>query len=439
MARLKTGFPLAIMAEEGTGARPILQPAITTGGSSSRALTPRADITLKGLYITNLDESGGLKERIIRARGENMRIVIDDCHLDKDGQSGIRVDNDGMKIYITNSIFSNIGRMASPNNGRGIDDRGNPIDSLVVENTTAYNLTSRFLRDDGGLIGYARVVHNTFYNFGQGSLHFGETAELVCTNNLFINTSFLGTTEAAGGMWSSPLTQANIDAGLTQRVQISHNNFYSDPSIATAYPDTVMAFQLYDSTTQAFITASGLEATNVSEAVEFIAPPAIPASVVTSFYATATDPEPNPDNMDDGNGGPGIDQLQMPFDFSYSASGPVALGSTKGGSMGSKQWAGKLTVGIFSPEVAENVELYNYPNPFAQTTTIAYKLPQTSDIKLSVFHLNGQRIATLLDEKQIAGTYKVDWQPAKLSAGIYVYRLEVNGEVLTKKLVYLNK
>ena len=50
-----------------------------------------------------------------------------------------------------------------------------------------------------------------------------------------------------------------------------------------------------------------------------------------------------------------------------------------------------------------------------------------------------QKIATLFAKQQIAGTYQVNWQPNNLSAGIYVYRLEVNGEVLTKKLVYLGE
>ena len=70
---IENRFPLTIVVEEGSGARPILQPGVATGGGSSRALTPRADITLKGLYITNLDELGGINTRIIRARGENMR------------------------------------------------------------------------------------------------------------------------------------------------------------------------------------------------------------------------------------------------------------------------------------------------------------------------------------------------------------------------------
>ncbi|GEM_PF-771993 len=438
---IENRFPLSIMAAEGSGARPILQPGVTTGGGSSRALTPRANIILKGLYITNLDELNGLNTRIIRARGENMRIVIDDCHLDKDGQSAIRVDNDGMKIYITNSIISNIGVMSSPNNGRGIDDRGNPMDSLVAENNTVYNLTSRFVRDGGGIINYVRVVHNTFYNLGQGSIHFGETAELVCSNNLFINTSFLGKNfdEVAGGMRLDSLSQANVDSGLVQRVNISHNNFYTDPTIPAAYPDSIQVFQLFDTTTQAFITASGFGATNVSEEVAFTTPPDVPSNVVSSYYATLTDAEPNPDNMDDGNGGPNVagGQEQMPFDFSYAAIAAVSEGGTKGQAMGSKQWGAEILVGIFDPVFEQEVQLSSYPNPFIHRTTISYELNKTTDIQLSIFNLNGQRLETLIDSRQTSGKYELSWQPVNLPAGIYFYRLKVNERLITKKLILL--
>ena len=335
---IENRFPLSIVAAEGDGDRPILRPGVATGGGSSRALTPRADITLKGLYITNLDELGGLNTRIIRARGENMRIVIDDCHLDKDGQSAIRIDNDGMKIYITNSTISNIGLMSSPNNGRGIDDRGNPIDTLVAENNVVYNLTSRFLRDDGGLINYAKVTNNTFYNLGQGSIHFGETLWALCQDNLFINTSFLGnaTPDSPGGMRLDSLSQANIDSGLVQCVVISHNNFYNDPAIANAYPDTVRAFRLFNGPAQIMMETTGYANTNTFQWVRFDSVPSSPVNVVTSYYATLTDPMPNPDNMDDGNGGPDATggQVQLPFNFDYLGTAKVVEGGMTGGAMG---------------------------------------------------------------------------------------------------------
>ncbi|MDW3652127.1 MAG: T9SS type A sorting domain-containing protein [Bacteroidia bacterium] len=438
---IENRFPLAIVAEEGDGARPILQPGVATGGSSSRALTPRAHITLRGLYVTNLDELGGLNTRIMRARGDDMRIIIDDCHFDKDGQSGIRVDNPGMKIYITNSIFSNIGLMSSPNNGRGIDDRGNPIDSIVVENSTIYNLTSRFIRDDGGLTNYARVVHNTFYNLGQGSIHFGEIAELICVNNLFSNTSFLGKNfdEVVGGMRMDSLSQANQDLGFIQRVNISFNNFHLDTAIVSAYPDSVQEFALFDTTTAGFINNQGYGPTNQGRLVSFTTPPSIPTNVVTTYYATITDPDPNPDNMDDGNGGPGMNQMQLPFDFSYEADAIVSEGSTKGIAMGSMQWVGEVAVGIFDPVFAEEIQLSNYPNPFRDQTTISYELANTSEVELAIFDLSGRMINKIVDQKQPAGSHEVLWNAGELRPGIYLYRIQVNGRIFSKKLILMGR
>ncbi|MFT7163114.1 MAG: hypothetical protein ACI9GZ_004315, partial [Bacteroidia bacterium] len=141
-------FHLTIQAADGDGARPFIQPGIPDGGDgSSRPFRPRADLTLKGLSITNLDQLGGLNTRIIRISADSVKIELDDCWLNQDGQSAFRFDNPGIKLFINNSVISNIGVPLDPNNGRGIDDRGNDVDSLVIENTTFYNLTSTILRD----------------------------------------------------------------------------------------------------------------------------------------------------------------------------------------------------------------------------------------------------------------------------------------------------
>ena len=82
------------------------------------------------------------------------------------------------------------------NNGRGFDTRGNNIDSLVIENTTFYNLTSRIVRDDGGgFIRYHKFDHNTVVNIGQFVSSPLEVQEMVWTNNLVINGGFLGQTD----------------------------------------------------------------------------------------------------------------------------------------------------------------------------------------------------------------------------------------------------
>jgi hypothetical protein len=66
----------------------------------------------------------------------------------------------------------------------------------------------------------------------------------------------------------------------------------------------------------------------------------------------------------------------------------------------------------------------NYPNPFNPATMISYQLPMTSKVELSIYNLLGQRVATLVSQKQPAGTYSVQWDASGFASGVYLYRLE---------------
>jgi C1A family cysteine protease len=80
----------------------------------------------------------------------------------------------------------------------------------------------------------------------------------------------------------------------------------------------------------------------------------------------------------------------------------------------------------------------NYPNPFNPTTTISYQLPIISHVELSIYSILGQKVATLVSEKQSAGSYKVEWDASKLASGVFIYRLVTDkGFSLSKKLVLL--
>ncbi len=78
----------------------------------------------------------------------------------------------------------------------------------------------------------------------------------------------------------------------------------------------------------------------------------------------------------------------------------------------------------------------NYPNPFNPTTTIQFELPQASQVKLEVFNLRGQRMATLINEPKSAGTYFVDFDGGNLASGLYFYTLSAgNIKVVNKMLL----
>ena len=73
--------------------------------------------------------------------------------------------------------------------------------------------------------------------------------------------------------------------------------------------------------------------------------------------------------------------------------------------------------------------IFNYPNPFQNTTDIVYTLPEQARVKLVLTNMFGQIIRTLVDAEQSAGTYNVNVNPLNdnLKTGVYLYRIEVSG------------
>lgn len=77
----------------------------------------------------------------------------------------------------------------------------------------------------------------------------------------------------------------------------------------------------------------------------------------------------------------------------------------------------------------------NYPNPFNEFTTIEYDLDDTYPVVLEVFDITGKKIATLVDEEQVARPYVIPFSAEGLASGTYIYRLRTPEGVLTRKMV----
>jgi len=79
----------------------------------------------------------------------------------------------------------------------------------------------------------------------------------------------------------------------------------------------------------------------------------------------------------------------------------------------------------------------NYPNPFNPTTTISYSLPRNGFVQLNVHDLLGREVASLVNEEQAMGNYKVEFNASSLTSGIYFYRLQSGSFVESRKMVLL--
>jgi hypothetical protein len=106
----------------------------------------------------------------------------------------------------------------------------------------------------------------------------------------------------------------------------------------------------------------------------------------------------------------------------------------------SNNWARiSLPVGINDPnEHINDFQLnQNYPNPFNPSTNIKYYLPGNKLVTLKVFDAMGREVETIVNEKQIAGTYEVVFDGSNLSSGVYFYKLESDGFSETKQMILI--
>lgn len=77
----------------------------------------------------------------------------------------------------------------------------------------------------------------------------------------------------------------------------------------------------------------------------------------------------------------------------------------------------------------------NFPNPFNPTTKIRFEIPGDGLVKLKVYNILGQEVATLVDKPLLAGRYAVDFDGSNLSSGVYIYRISANGFTESKKMI----
>ncbi|MEZ5357593.1 MAG: T9SS type A sorting domain-containing protein [Candidatus Zixiibacteriota bacterium] len=84
----------------------------------------------------------------------------------------------------------------------------------------------------------------------------------------------------------------------------------------------------------------------------------------------------------------------------------------------------------------------NYPNPFNPATTIRFSIAKRGHVSLTVYNILGQIVRTLADQDYDAGEHDVSWNGRDASgqtvaSGIYLYRLESEELIETKKMVLL--
>jgi len=111
--------------------------------------------------------------------------------------------------------------------------------------------------------------------------------------------------------------------------------------------------------------------------------------------------------------------------------------------------SGKTAVNETSSQIPGSLYLWpNYPNPvYIRTnqnviTNISFQIPKPEKVSISIYNLSGQLVRRLIDKTFEAGSYQVSWDGRdeawqEVSAGIYLYRIQVANIIGMRKLMLI--
>ena len=79
----------------------------------------------------------------------------------------------------------------------------------------------------------------------------------------------------------------------------------------------------------------------------------------------------------------------------------------------------------------------NFPNPFNPVTKIDYRVPTLSQVKIKLYDILGNEIATLVNEDKTIGEYRITFYAGNLPSGTYFYQLQAGDFIETKKMILM--
>lgn len=132
--------------------------------------------------------------------------------------------------------------------------------------------------------------------------------------------------------------------------------------------------------------------------------------------------------------------LTTPVDFQWGPDGHLWWLSQENGQL--RRIVGTGSVGV-EPGTPARLALTAAPNPAGGVVELGFDLPAAGSVRIGVYDLAGRRVAMIADEWRDAGRHAVTWDGRRNSgeraqAGIYMVRLEANGEQVTKRVTRLD-
>lgn len=78
--------------------------------------------------------------------------------------------------------------------------------------------------------------------------------------------------------------------------------------------------------------------------------------------------------------------------------------------------------------------LRNYPNPFNASTTIAFSLPESQQVVLTIYNIEGRQMEILFDARLPSGDHRIGWECSRYVSGTYFLELAAGGRKQVLKM-----
>jgi len=279
--------------------------------------------------------------------------------------------------------------------------RGNPIesptlyiDTLLVNNSTFTDVGGYGLefKDVAGILGYAEITNSSFYNMAKHAIYTkAQTDTLKVSSCTFYDVGGRG-------------VYAHTD---TNGIVIRDNIFMGCGDDAV---------RVYGST---------------------------PIVEYNDFWNNANDINSQDTSLTFPTGNLYSDPLfedtsATNFSLALATNSPCVGAASDDGNMGDPRWGTYVPTAIADLDVFLPVasDLYqNYPNPFNPSTTIKFDMAKAGHVKLGVYNILGQEVATLLNSDMEIGSHSVQWNASNLATGVYFYKIEMDQFVKIKKML----
>jgi hypothetical protein len=460
---------LHVRAEEGDGRRPIVMAAANpqSGNFEQIFYEFTGNMTLEGLHILGVTTEGSQLDQALRTNAENLRVIVNDCIIEKYRDRALRMQNKGTKAYFTNSIIRNMGEPG----GGGVGVRVNTYcDTLVVQNCTFYNLNNYIFQNTKNNLNYFEVTNNTFMNCAQSNhlgVDMGRAKEVLIADNVFYNAAF-----RRNNTYHHPFFRANVmdKEGIPftdaeRDIKILNNNWYVDDDVAQIYDDNYDAAR--DTLTREIMVITGDDTTyqeipwkyivgdvwlmdedldpiwdgtpalvslqdtgvvtfsnNFREKLTFTNPPAYPELYVSALIKSNWDSDIF-DNMDITSDTMYwvTEDAETPFDLGYNEDAISATAGVDGGQIGA-DWELGDPISFINANINEHTVLV-YPNPVTSYLRIKNEYKT-----VKIYDMTGKSVY------QSMGNVNKVLNVSNLSNGVYIIAItDMNNRNLVEKFV----